>query len=472
MGAIDILTNTHVYPKMAEKGKNYKCPDCNNPCIFKKGNIKAYHFAHKAQSNCSFYDKPSEGQIHKEAKRQLCVILNQKKLIHFRRFCERGYHEKIPHDARIIKIKKYYSETTIAKEEFSFPYNDSIYRADIALIDNNQIKFIIEICDKHKTLEERRPEPWVEIDAEDLLENINNPDSEFGDINDPNSILKITCIRHRLCDLCILSDEYEKEEQKRKDEALKKKIIEDAINAKRKKEERERLERLEKEKLEVLMNSEEWLIWEEKIKKDKLEKEKSALETLKKNQEEKEHLEQERIELLKKQKKEKAQNILEKKRKNDEIKKLLEKKKKEEETIQYENALKAAKIRVLSDEEKKCLEKVNKLKLKDSLLNWLSPKKEENNIENVEKLENAENPTYACDFCEELFKNMDNCLMHEINCPKKPKPKIANNTFEYAKYTHNYNSCQRCGSTGHYTKYCKSTWHIDGYELSDNEDSD
>ena len=465
MGAIDIATNQHVYPKMAEKGKKYKCPDCGNPCIFKKGNIKVHHFAHKSESNCSFFDKPSESQIHKEAKRQFCDILQHNYPIHAMRYCDRGCAS-----AKKIRIEKYYTETCSAKEEYSFPYNDSVYRADIALVDNNQIKLIVEICHLHKTSEERRPEPWIELDAEDLIETIND--------YDPEKILEITCIRSRLCDYCLDADKIEEEKKKimheiweKKHEAWKKKLLEDAIKATKEREEKEAKEKKEKEEFEVSKKrkEEEWLIWEEKMKNDRIERERIAEETRKKMQEEKDKIEYERLELLKNKKEEKAKKLLEKKKKEEEIKNLLEKKKKEEEIKQYENALKSAKTRLLNDEEKKCLIKVDKLKQQNSLLNWMHQKKnEEKVIEVNKKIDSEQKSVYACDFCDELFEKLENCFMHEKYCLKKPKPKFSNTNLYYSEYTNNDNSCRRCGRAGHYKKYCKSTWHVDGYELWEN----
>ena len=447
MGAIDIATNQHVYPKMAEKGKNYKCPDCDHPCIFRKGTKKAHHFAHKAKSNCSFYDKPSEGQIHKEAKRQMCVLLNQKKSIQFIRYCERSYGDKIPHDAIIRKIQKYYSETCVAKEEFSFPYNNSTYKADIALIDDNQIKFIVEIRDTHRTEEERRFEPWVEIDAEDLLDNINNPNSEFGDINDSDGVLKVTCVRSRLCDLCKVAVEYEEEQKKLKEEA------------KRRKEEAKR-----KEMEEYILEARRYILRQERYEKEQLEirieLEQIALIATKKKEEEwlagAEQREKDRIELI--QKEQEAT-----KQREERVKKALEKRKKEENIVileEYEKALKAAKIRRLTDKEKADIIKGNELKQQKNLLKWLGKAIEVK----------IEKPLFICDFCDKLFNESDECSKHETHCSKNPMSKNLT-TKPWSKYLeNNYNSCQRCGSNGHHTKHCRAVCHIDGYELSEDED--
>jgi competence CoiA-like predicted nuclease len=41
------------YPKDAERGKNYFCPSCGEAAIFRKGEIKIEHFAHKESLVCN-----------------------------------------------------------------------------------------------------------------------------------------------------------------------------------------------------------------------------------------------------------------------------------------------------------------------------------------------------------------------------------------------------------------------------------
>ena len=88
MGAINKLSNERESPLFANKKDNYMCPDCNRDVIFKKGKIKKAHFAHKASEiKCTFYDKPSETQIHKEAKILMKSLLDNKKELNFYRKC-------------------------------------------------------------------------------------------------------------------------------------------------------------------------------------------------------------------------------------------------------------------------------------------------------------------------------------------------------------------------------------------------
>jgi hypothetical protein len=38
----------------AKEGEEYFCPYCNAPLILKRGNLKSYHYAHKAGTTCLY----------------------------------------------------------------------------------------------------------------------------------------------------------------------------------------------------------------------------------------------------------------------------------------------------------------------------------------------------------------------------------------------------------------------------------
>jgi len=199
MGAINKLSNERDNPKFADKKNQYKCPSCERDVIFKKGKIKTPHFAHKASEiKCTFYDKPSETEIHKEAKLLMKSLLDNKKELHFSRKCSDCDKYKI------IDIN--YDDNDKAIIEYKFNYNDSNKSADVALVEDNNIKYIFEICYKHKTNESNRPEPWFEIDAKDLIKRVN----ENNDYN-------LECIREYICDGCklIKKQNLEKEIQEK-----------------------------------------------------------------------------------------------------------------------------------------------------------------------------------------------------------------------------------------------------------------
>ena len=224
IGAINKITNDYEYPKIATKGKNkYKCPSCDKDVIFKKGLIKKPHFAHyKSNNPCFYYDKPSESQIHKDAKLLMKSLLDNKKNICINRdcnYCEKRncvYNENLYYD-----IYDEYNENTKAIIEYKFLHNNSKKSADLALVENDTIKYIFEICYKNKTNEENRPEPWAEINAEDLINKINS-----GEIIDEDGNISIKCIRNYKCRFCVEYDENETTKMKLYYETLKQEQIE------------------------------------------------------------------------------------------------------------------------------------------------------------------------------------------------------------------------------------------------------
>ena len=188
LGAINKKTGEYVYPKIANKNDEYYCPDCNKDLIICKGNIRVHHFRHKVDSinPCNHYSNPTESQIHKDAKLLLKSILEKNLNVSFIRKC---CHCKNNEEYEIPQL----TYTSSIRLEYRFEYNGSKI-ADVAYIDNGEIISIFEICHTHKTKSENRPEPWFEIDALSLIENVN-------DIN--LTEIKINCIRCEKCDECI-----------------------------------------------------------------------------------------------------------------------------------------------------------------------------------------------------------------------------------------------------------------------------
>jgi hypothetical protein len=220
MGAINKTTNNYEYPKIANKINKYKCPFCEKDVIFRNGKIKQPHFAHyKSENPCSYYEKPNETQIHKDAKLLMKTLLDNKRCINIYRKCYYCNSEESDSDDSFIiydneeieyflniKIDEY--NDTQANIEYKFNYNNSKKSADVALLKNNELKYIFEICYKNKTKEENRPEPWFEINSEKLINNINSVNNI-----DTNNEIRIECIRDYKCDYCKEVIEYERNRQ-------------------------------------------------------------------------------------------------------------------------------------------------------------------------------------------------------------------------------------------------------------------
>lgn len=195
MGAINKITNDYEPPRIASKTNKYKCPCCEKDIIFRKGKIKQPHFAHyKSENPCHYYDRPNESQFHKDAKLLMKSLLDAKKNIWITRKCEQANCNCNNNVRYCIS----YTENTKAYIEHGFQYNKSNKRADVALVENDVVKYIFEICHTSETKEENRPEPWFEISAQDLIFKINS-----GECIDEDGNINIECIRNYRCDTCI-----------------------------------------------------------------------------------------------------------------------------------------------------------------------------------------------------------------------------------------------------------------------------
>jgi len=58
-------------PSSATKAVAYRCPACGCPLILRAGEVKAHHFAHKPNANCS-----PETVLHRTAKLMICAYIS------------------------------------------------------------------------------------------------------------------------------------------------------------------------------------------------------------------------------------------------------------------------------------------------------------------------------------------------------------------------------------------------------------
>ena len=190
LGAYIKGTTNYVYPGIANKSEKYICPDCSKDLILRKGKIRVHHFAHaKSDNPCSYYDKPSEGQIHKDAKMLLKTVLESGKQLTIFWHCT---SEECPEESDEYEIP-IVSDTSSIRLEYRFNHN-GLKIADVAYIDNNEIVCLFEILNTHKTASDARPEPWFEIDARKLINAVNN-NEEY---------ITVQCMRDKSCKLCKL----------------------------------------------------------------------------------------------------------------------------------------------------------------------------------------------------------------------------------------------------------------------------
>jgi hypothetical protein len=200
LGAIDILTNLYVPPMEAKKENNYKCVECENKVIIRKGNIRRAHFAHYAQTNiCSYYDHPNESQIHKDAKLLMAKLLSEKKRIQFCYPC--SYPPCYNTSSECNAFSEVPSIVYQDGDEVKLEYRDrdNKWVADVAIVNNGVVRYIIEIKHTHKTIT-HRPEPWFEVDATQFILDVNSP--EHDEYRDQDFIYLTSCQRTDIIRYC------------------------------------------------------------------------------------------------------------------------------------------------------------------------------------------------------------------------------------------------------------------------------
>ncbi len=148
--------------KEAKKQEKYFCVECGLELIYKAGDIREKHFAHKQESNCS-----TEAVIHKIAKRLIVQIIKRnsenKQEIHLNIKCDNC--------DEIHRIEIEGGIFSDAKEEVQV----SKYRCDVVGYKEGKPALAIEIFNSHKVDNEKAENlslPWIELDAIDV---INNP---------------------------------------------------------------------------------------------------------------------------------------------------------------------------------------------------------------------------------------------------------------------------------------------------------
>ncbi len=227
MGALNKITNQYEYPKIAEKTSKYICPECKKDVVLRKGDVRIHHFAHKKSENpCMYYNNPGESQLHKDAKLALKTCIEHKNTLVIEQKCNMCAKKKTTTIGQL-------SELNSIKLEHKFIYNNSNKCADVAYLENETIKYIFEICYKHKTQPHNRPDPWYEFDAESVLNNINT--------NTTDNIINLQCIRNETCNECRIKKQKADEERKKQEEEEKeRRRIQEEERKKREEDEEER----------------------------------------------------------------------------------------------------------------------------------------------------------------------------------------------------------------------------------------
>lgn len=219
-GAFMKGTKTFVKPAQAEKRVNgvkteWECPSCNTLAVFCKGKIVPPYFRHPPESNCTFFSPTGMSAQHLGAQNLLKNLLESDRALIVTRRCTRCRK-----DDTVFELGARPPKSSAATEH-GFYIDGTRYSADVALLEDNQIRCIFEVCWTHETNRPPHEHPWVELGAEDIL--------EIG----AEGPVRLDCIlpSHK-CAVCVV--EEERLEKDRKEATEKQKKVEEDLAAERK----------------------------------------------------------------------------------------------------------------------------------------------------------------------------------------------------------------------------------------------
>lgn len=190
LGAFKAGTRDYVYPAVANRTDRYVCPECCKDLILRQGAVRVHHFAHAgADVPCTYYSRPSESQIHKDAKMLMKTLLEKKTPMTLIRTCSGLCRKREAYEIPQM------TESSRIVIEYRFNYN-GLKVADVAFIDDGNVVCLFEIYHTHRTAEVDRTGDWFEIDAVNFINTVNRNDA----------VLKLECMRQVPCDDCELID--------------------------------------------------------------------------------------------------------------------------------------------------------------------------------------------------------------------------------------------------------------------------
>lgn len=164
----------------------HTCPTCCVPLLYKCGSKNKPYYSHKpSKQSLTCRRFIQENEDHLNAKQQIYEILLQRNHhIYLSRQCHKcSCHflfeiEPLPETYKILL-------------NYSFLFNELNRTADIVCLnEKDEIEFILEICNRGQMSCERRPEPWYEISATEILKKVSEKNAET------NSLI-FNCLRRK-----------------------------------------------------------------------------------------------------------------------------------------------------------------------------------------------------------------------------------------------------------------------------------
>jgi hypothetical protein len=151
-----------VSPETAEKGRNYFCPACQEPVIFKQGEMRVAHFAHKTSDTCnqeSITQKTAKLLVQKAVHEWKAGKSNSPALQRACQICGISISQPLPDKVDSAVLEHRLADGSVA---------------DVALLVGETVQAAVEIRVTHAVDElkaNRLPVPFIELDGYEVIEN-------------------------------------------------------------------------------------------------------------------------------------------------------------------------------------------------------------------------------------------------------------------------------------------------------------
>lgn len=157
---IPYATNQHgadVPPDIAQKEDEYRCPQCGESVVFRKGDIKRPHFSHKPSSVCS-----AETVEHIVAKRAIAAMIKMGVQVDINIACARCGRKTVV-ELPVHVFDDALLETPLANKRIP----------DVSLMAGGNVMLGVEVRKTHAVDEDKSKSlgdmPWVEVMAADVI---------------------------------------------------------------------------------------------------------------------------------------------------------------------------------------------------------------------------------------------------------------------------------------------------------------
>lgn len=145
----------------AQRGIEYRCPQCDGLLVLRAGDVKITHFAHKANTDCS-----GETLLHQIAKRLVAQVVNE---------CTTSASKRLAMSCMCTRCNRAFQSSMSAKAFSRAEIEKRIgpFVCDVVAFRDSEPVLAIEVLATHAVDEVKARDlglPWIELSAEAIID--------------------------------------------------------------------------------------------------------------------------------------------------------------------------------------------------------------------------------------------------------------------------------------------------------------